>query len=86
MLLAAIVSVSLIVGGIGTMNIMLVSVSERHGGNRASPSRRREDPRHLGLIPGGGRYVIDRGWRDWHCARDYRQCSHFLFCGLVYGG
>ena len=60
-LLGAIASVSLIVGGIGIMNIMLVSRHRTDARDRAAPGHRRQDARHPVAVPGGGGDALAAG-------------------------
>ena len=65
-LLGAIAAISLLVGGIGIMNITLVSVRERTQRDRATEGGRCPAKRHPAPIPCRDTYAFDYGRHCWH--------------------
>ena len=67
--LGGIAAISLLVGGIGIMNIMMVSVVERTQGDRAAQSPRCPPHRYPQPVPDRIFTAQPAGWSYWHPAR-----------------
>jgi putative ABC transport system permease protein len=65
-LLLALGGVSLLVGGIGIANVMVISVLERRHRDRRAPGDRRDPPSHPAAVPHRGGDVVDTR-RDRRC-------------------
>lgn len=72
-----IAGISLLVGGIGVMNIMLVSVTERTSENRSEKSTRSKKRHYFGTVFNRVRSADQSGWNFWRDHRDHTGTGHF---------